>query len=150
MCSLLPEIPLTATSLGLEKRCQATSQIKGLKHLFFSVIDNFLLPTDADQLSSPLFLQLVCFCCQKSKYSHLALTLIPNLLVWTPKQPGCVLQGGAASSATPHHSSSFRVTPCTVQACNIIEAALSQQPRRAKSQPSRQQGSTPVVRSPSQ
>lgn len=66
-----------------------------------------LLPTDTDQLSSPLFLQLVCFCCQKSKYSHLALTLTPNLLVRTPKQPGRVLQGGAASSATPHHSSSL-------------------------------------------
>lgn len=32
------------------------------------------LPTDTEQLSLPLFLQLVCFCCQKSKYSHLALT----------------------------------------------------------------------------
>lgn len=56
-----------------------------------------LLPTDTEQLPSPLFLQLVCFCCQKSEYSHQAIPPRTKHRMDT-NQTHCLLQGVAAAN----------------------------------------------------
>lgn len=93
------------------------------------------LPTDTEQLPLPLFLELVCFCCQKSKYSHLAITPHTKHTRCGHKNSPVVYSSELLQPIlqSSYQSPVFWINPFIVQVCNKINVELSQQPWRAKS-----------------